>query len=251
MIQHQHSDTVVPSSKRDDEAFARLEFLVRQPFGCGVIAGPSGCGKSDLLRACHDRVRRSTAANCLIDATALDDVELAWELGAAFGLGLSASDSDRQILRSVRSHLAGMRESSRHTVLLVDNADRLESSGRSLFVRLIDEAEGRSGLTVIWTARTPFSSALRDDLLPRTLLRIDREPLTPKETEAHLRDEHGVARPGQPRFDPDALRLVQEQTGGALRSISRLSRVSRLAAEADGQMSVSAETIRAAADELP
>ena len=251
MIQHQHSATIVPSSNRDDEAFARLEFLVRQPFACGVIAGPSGCGKSDLLRACHDRVRRSTAASCLIDAAALDDVELAWELGAAFGLGLSASDSDRQIVRSLRSHLAGMRETSRHTVMLVDNADRLASSGRSLLVRLMDEAEGRSGLAVIWTARTPFSAALRDDLLPRTLLRIDREPLTLEETEAHIRDEHSISSSGQPRFDPDALRLVQEQTGGALRSINRLSRMARLAAEADGETSVSAETIRAAADELP
>lgn len=232
------------------EALSRLQHLLQRPLGCGAVLGPTRSGKSALVRVLATASARSRAQTAHIDGQGLDDRGLVWELAAQWQIGPAADGHARRLSLNVRDFACGAAAAGVRLAILVDHADRLEHSGVLALVRLLHEFDGRRGLTLIWAAESPPRGEAADHLLPFTELRIDVPTPTPDETadfagEVWRQSADVSAGP----LSSDLAQQLAALSRNDLRRAERLSRLSQLAALAEGTP-VNRDMLNAAAAEL-
>jgi type II secretory pathway predicted ATPase ExeA len=229
------------------EAFARLQYLLSRPFGCGLLTGPGQCGKSLILQSFRSQLLRSQATVLHADGAGLDADGLAWHLAAECGLGPDTLSQPRCLRQSVADFLQGLLEAGRRVVFLLDHADAMGPDALHAYCRILRTAEGTGRVTAIWVARWPLTPVLRDTLLPLTELRIDVSPLSERETEAYVLQSSGLP---AGTIDPAAIAAIREHAAGQLRRVDHLCELALLAAQADGRPTISRELVDAVALEL-
>lgn len=229
------------------EAAARLVWLLQRPFGCGVLGGPARSGKTALLRVLAESSLRSGARTAAVDGQGIDARGLMWELAAAWRIAPAVEGSSRLLTQQVRDFLHGAARTGERLAILVDHADRLDHSGALALARILSEHEHGRGLTVIWAAETPLRGDAVDLLLPFTELRIDCPAVTPVEA-AKIARQTWDQSCGEPLTD-ELAQQIAALSRNELRRAERISRLARLAAQADG-LSLSSDILTDAAHEL-
>jgi hypothetical protein len=229
------------------EALARLSYLLQRPIGCGVVVGPARSGKSALLRVLAESCLRSGAQTAFCDACELDARGLMWELAAQWRIGPASDGSSRLLAQQVRDYLHGATRAGQRLAIVLDHADRLGHTGAIALSRTLGEHEPYGGLTLVWSAQSPLQGDAAEQLLPFTELRIECPSPTREETARFARHVWEQSA-GAPLTD----RLAREIAGLShhdLRRAERLSRLSQLAAVAEGAM-LDDDMLAAVAQEL-
>jgi type II secretory pathway predicted ATPase ExeA len=240
-----------PTCPQFAEARARLEFLVEQRRRCGLLLGPAGCGKSLLLHTFREQLGRTPATIALIDLRGLEGQELLWQLAAQLGLAPGGDDPPYRLWQHLSDALDGARDAGRQLVVLLDHADRAAPSAAAAVGRLLQQCETTAApVTCILAAGLPLAAWLREDVAPRTDLRIELSPLNRHETADYVGQV--LAQTGRPRqaFDPDALAAVHEHSAGQLRGIRRLCGLALVAATAEDRDCVDSGVVHGVAAEL-
>lgn len=232
------------------EALARLDYLLRRPLGCGVLLGPARSGKSALLRQFAESSFRSGAHVALVDGQGLDGRGLHWELAAQWRIAPATDGHGRRLAHLVRDFMHGAAAAGDRLATLIDHADRLEHSGLLAVARLLSEFEPRRGLTLIWTAESPLRGEVVDLLLPSTELRIDSPSPTPDETAEFVQETwRQTADVTTGALSDELADQLAALSRNDLRRAERLSRLSQLAALAEGKP-LDHEMLSAVASEL-
>ena len=232
------------------EALARLDHLLRRPFGCGVVLGPARSGKSAMLRNLAAASSRSGAQTAPVDGQGLDGRGLMWELAAQWRIAPTADGHSRRLAQGVRDYAHGATAAGERLAILVDHADRLEPDGARALVRLLHEFECRRGLTVLWSAETPVHGDIAEQLLPFTELRIESPATTSAEAADFARAIWGQTADINTGPLSDGLaRQIAALSKNDLRRAERLSRLSQLAARAE-ERPLDEETLSEVAGEL-
>jgi general secretion pathway protein A len=237
---------ILPSTQHA-EALARIEYLAERGHGSGAVTGPRGCGKSQLLSYACATVARMQRTVCHIDAAALDESRLHWELAAGLGLRQSPAESPLAVWQLTCDALHGCREVGEPLVLFVDHVEQMAESGVRALTRLLRDPELSSGIVLVWAATAPLIGIARSELLPLTDLGIELDSLNAIDTAALVRQSLNHAGASRAIFDDDAAEAVHARSGGELRRIGRLCRFALLAAMADEQPAVSRDLVEAAA----
>jgi len=227
-----------------EEALARLEWLVGERQRCGLIVAEAGHGKSHLAATAARRLGGLTAEVAVLSLAGLPDGE--WLDLLLDRLPLDAA-SRSEAIRPWLKLENRLRENTlldRPTVLLVDDIDRGPDDARDGVARLAAAAEPRFGtVVVIATARPEGLAAVPDTLRRRAAVRIDLPAWTEPEVAAYL--AAGLERAGREAgvFPPAAIATIWRFAAGVPEVTRRLAHLAVAAADAEGLERVEAATI--------
>lgn len=234
-----------------NEALARVEYLVESRRRVGALLGEAGVGKSLVLQVAARQLSRQGRAVVLVDALGLSTRELLWQTAA----GLAASpreDADAaRLWRLVADRVVENRMQQLDTVLLVDDAGQAGPDVLGQLVRLarIDASSG-ARWTMVLAAEPRQAMRWNETLRDLVDLRIDLRAWEAEDTIGYVQTALVEAGCVEPLFDDVALALLHELTGGVPRRVARLADFALLAGAAAGLRKIDAATIRAAHEEV-
>lgn len=234
-----------------DEALARLEWLLVERQRCGLVVAELGMGKSHLAVMAARRLGGLGAEVAVLSLAGLppgDWLELLLDR-----LPLDAA-SRQEGLRPWLTLENRLRENTllgRGTLLIFDDIDRGPPDAQEGIARLVAAAEPRFGTTVIVATATPARlTSVPEAIRTRAAVRIDLPAWSDADVVAYLADNlTRAARPAD-LFSRAAAATMQRFATGVPAVIRRLSHLALAAADAEGLEVIEAATIEAVWREL-
>jgi general secretion pathway protein A len=234
-----------------DEALARLEWLVEHHGRCGLVVGEPGMGKSHLLAVAARRWAGLHAEVAVLSVGGLaagDWLDLLLDR-----LPLDAR-SRAEPLRSWQKLENRLRENAlmeRTTVLAFDDLDRGPADALEGVARLASAVEPKfARLVVVATATPAGGDRIPDAVRSRAAVRIELEPWTAADVAGFVAHAAGRAGLDAGLFSPAAVETLARFSGGVPRIVCRLASLSTIAAAGDGLDAVDAGTVERAWREL-
>jgi len=227
-----------------EEALARLEWLVTERQRCGLVVAEAGMGKSHLAVMAARRLGGLAAELAVLSLTGLAEGE--WLELLLDRIPLDAA-SRGEALRPWLKLENRLRENTllgRATVLVFDDIDRGPADARDGVARLVAAAEPRFGTaTIVATARPEGLALVPDAIRRRAAVRIDLPAWNEADVAAYLTEALAhAARPAE-MFSPAAAATICRFAEGTPEVIRRLAHLALAAADAEGNSRVEAATI--------
>ncbi len=239
------SDDYYPSGTQE-EALARLLYLVDNGRRLGFLLGDSGMGKSQFLTGAARHLRESGCHVVRLNLTGLNDYELTWNL--ATGLGdLTAADAGVVAWwRGIADRCAALRFQKMTTVVLLDDVGSAQSVDGTLSRLALTETHPDARFTILLAGTPQEVERLDSKLQDLCELKIELEPWEPSETAAYVR-ESLVRHGGRAEiFDDSALIRLHELSEGIPRRIRQLAEVSLATGAAEGLQQIEPRVVEAA-----
>jgi general secretion pathway protein A len=234
-----------------DEALARLDFLVEQGRTLGLLLGESGSGKSMLVEVFRRQlgvVNRQVASVSLIG---VGRHEFLWLLAGQLGVGALASSGEFALVRALEDHVLANRFQQIATILLLDDADEAGREVLGEIARLAHLNEAAAArLTIVLTARPQRLELLGTRLLELAELRVDLESWDSDEVAAFIKKSLSMAGRSTPIFTEGAARRVCTLTGGVPRRIKQVADLALLAAAGANMAQIEGELVDGVFHEL-
>jgi general secretion pathway protein A len=235
----------------NNEALARIVYLVDSQRRLGVLLGEAGVGKSLVLQVATRQLTRRGTAVASVDAMGATTREVLWQIAA----GLAAAPRDDadapRLWRQIADRLAENRFQNLHTVLLVDNAGQAGPDVMMQIARLSRlDTTPAARWTIVLAAEPAQAARWSDSLRELVDLRIDLHRWEPEDTVGFVQTALVEAGRMEPLFEDDALTVLHELSAGVPRRVARLADYALLAAAAAGSSMIDAATIEAAHEEL-
>jgi type II secretory pathway predicted ATPase ExeA len=238
-------------SPAQDEALARLEWLVAERQRCGLVVAAAGMGKSHLAVAAARRLGGLAAEVALLSLAGLPEGE--WLELLLDRLPLDAATRAEPVRPWLKLENR-LRENSllgRPSVLVFDDLDRGPADALAGIARLAAAAEPRfATTTIVGTASPAGLAGVPEAVRQRAAVRIELFPWTEDEVAAYLAD--GLAQAGRAAdlFSSAATATIQRFAGGVPAVVRRLAHLAVAAADAGGLDRVDAGTVEAVWREL-
>ena len=234
-----------------EEALARLEWLLEERQRFGLVTAAQGCGKSHLAAMAVRRLGGLGAETALLSLRGLaagDWIELLLQRLPLDPL------SRAEPLRPWQKLENRLRENTlmeRPTLLVFDDLDEAPADALDGIARLVGAAEARFARTVVVATATPAGLVrVPASIRQRASLRIELTVWSEEDVAAFL--TQAISRVGgDPAIFPaDAAATLARFTGGVPRTVSQLAQLALAAAAGDGLDRVDAATVERAWREL-
>ena len=215
-------------SKQQIEALAKLLFCIDSNKGLGVLIGGVGIGKTTLARHLLDSLPEEKYESSLL-VMVHSGITTEWILTRiAIQLGVKDPANDRLILlKQLYERLIQIEQEGRHAVVLIDEAQMLQS--RELmeeFRGLLNlEIPGKKLLNIIFFGLPDITDCLRLDepLAQRVAVKCHMRSFTAETTSTYIKHRLHVAGSDKNLFSPEAITAVHRYSGGLPRLINTLS----------------------------
>ncbi len=234
-----------------DEALARLRFIVEGRKRLGLMVGPAGTGKSLTLEVFAAQEQRRAAVASRISLVGVEPTELLNRLIDTWHAGVDhdASTSDRWA--GIFARLAEFRICRTPVTLLLDDVDQAPPATLNTVLRLLlHDASPRWPLTIVLASRTEGVHSLPLRLLELVDLRIDVEAWTLDDTQAFVTNALRQAGRVAPLFQLDAIESLQALTQGVARHVLQLAELALIAGAGQGLTQIDADVIDSVHAEL-
>jgi general secretion pathway protein A len=241
-------------SQRHQDALAHLMYGITGGGGFVQLTGEVGTGKTLMIRAMLLRLP-DTVDVALVLYPFLSVREFMIALCDDLRIKRPAEDSLKTLIDTLNTFLLENHAKGRRTVLIVDEAHRLNREVLEQ-IRLLTNLETTKEklLQIVLVGQPELNSLLaREDmrqLAQRITARYNLQALLPGETRAYVLHRCQVAGAETPLFNSFALYWIHWLTGGVPRLINILCDRSLLAAYARSKSRVSVGIVRAAAREV-
>lgn len=227
-----------------EEALARLEWLVGQRQRCGLVVADAGMGKSHLAVTAARRLGGLAAEVAVLGLAGLADGQ--WIDLLIDRLPLDAASRAEAVppWLKLENRLRENTLLGRPTVLFFDDVDRGPADARDGVARLVAAAEPRFGTTaIVATARPAGLATVPEVIRRRAAVRIDLPAWSVEDVTTFLAaDLRRVGRPAG-TFLEAAAATVCRFAAGVPEVIRRLAHLALAAADAEGLEHVDAATI--------
>jgi type II secretory pathway predicted ATPase ExeA len=227
-----------------EEALARLQWLVDERQRLGIVVGPSGCGKSHLAAMAVRRLGGSGAEAALLSLKGLAEGDWLPMLLDRLPLDpLSAAEPFRP-WQKLENRLRENTLMERPTAVVFDDLDQAPADAVAGIERLVSSAEPRfSRLLIVGTIDGDGLGRLPAGLLAQAAVRIDLSAWSGSEISAFL--AWSLERTGR---DPDlfsepAAATLARLTSGVPRQVCQLARLAVVAADAEMRSSIDAALV--------
>lgn len=207
-----------------DEALARLHFLVDERRTMGLVLGDSGTGKSLLLEVFAGELGKINREWALLGLLGIGRREFLWQLAGELGVESRRSSGEAVLHRGIDDHLIANRFQQLSTVLLLDDADEAapEVLGEVVRLALFNQTHD-AGLTLVVAAHPERLSRLGDRLLELAELRVDLVDWDIDDTAGLLKKSLADAGRTTAIFTEAAVQRIHELSGGVPRRIKQLA----------------------------
>ncbi len=218
------SEPVFFAGLPQQEALARLRFLVHNGRRLGLVSGESGGGKSLLLELFEQECRTENWSVARFNLLGISVRELHWQLAVGLRAAPRMGDDPLRLERRWHEGLQQNRLQDERTVLLLDDADQAGVDVLTQIVRLVQFPATQVGnLTIVLAANSDETHCLGKRLLQLVDLRIDLEPWEEADTVGFLQQALVAAGAERPVFDESALAEIHRLSGGVPRQVNRLA----------------------------
>jgi type II secretory pathway predicted ATPase ExeA len=227
-----------------EEALARLEWLLEERQRFGLISAAEGCGKSHLAAMAARRLGGLGAETALLSLRGLapgDWLELLLE---RLPLDPLSRSEPLRPWQKLENRLRENMLMERPTVLVFDDLDRAPDDAVDGIARLLGAAEPRFARTVVVATATDGGLArVPAALRQRAAVRIELGPWTEADVVGFL--NRSLSRVGGDPgiFPEDAAATLTRFAGGVPRTVCQLAQLSLAAAAGDGLDRVDAATV--------
>jgi general secretion pathway protein A len=240
-------------SKQHARARAYMESTVWFSDGFVVVTGEIGAGKTTLLELFLSELD-DTVSVARIHQTQVTAVQFLQSVLVQFGIR-PFNMRKAELLDALSSHLCSLLAEGRRVVIVIDEAQNLDTTVLEEIRMLSDVGPGGGRVVSIILAGQPELNATLDSpaleqLAQRTRLRFHLKALTEAETGEYILHRLGIAGSQREIFDPECFPLVFRYTGGVPRLINTLCDTAMLVAFGEERDTVGAEEIREAVREL-
>jgi general secretion pathway protein A len=233
-----------------EEALARLEWLLEQRQRLGLVVAAGGLGKSHLAAMAVRRLGGLGAEAVLVPLRGIGDGNWLEMLLDRMPLDPASRAEPRHAWQKLDDRLRENTLMERTTALVCDDIDHAPADAVEGILRLIASPEPRhSRVLVVATVRPEGLARLPDDLVRRSVVRIELEPWS-SEAVANFLDL-SVRRDGIAAvFSPDAAETIARLSGGVPRVVCQLAGLAVAAAAGDGSRRIDAATVERSWREL-
>lgn len=234
-----------------DEALARLEWLVGERHRLALVTGAPGHGKSHLLAMLP---RRLGGLGCEVVLLSLGGLaEGDWLDLLLDRLPLDAA-ARAEALRPWQKLEDRLRENvllERTTVIACDDGDRAPADALAGLARLVTSPEPLFGRVLVVLAMTPHGAAgLPDVLRGRAAVRVDLGTWEESDVGAFIAGALERVGGDPDIFSPAAVATIARFTGGVPGVVRRLSSLALVAAAGEGSPRIDAAIVERAWREL-
>ena len=241
-------------SAKHNEAFAHLEFGLRQRGGFMVITGEVGTGKTTLCRYFLDRLDEDTVSAFIL-YPALGTTELLRSVNRDLGITPNG-DSDKELIDALHTFLLDSRRHGKNIVLVIDEAQNLSRDVLEQ-VRLISnlETDTEKLIQIVLIGQSELNDVLaqRDlrQLAQRVTARYHLTPLSREEMTRYIHHRLVVAGGSNSvQFTPGAIRAARRFSKGVPRLINLVCDRALLAAYVLEQRRITPSIVHRAIGEL-
>jgi type II secretory pathway predicted ATPase ExeA len=234
-----------------EEALARLEWLLAEGQRCGLVVADTGMGKSHLAAAAARRLGGLGAEVATLSVGDLPEGEWLELLLARLPLDPASRAEPIRPWLKLENRLRENTLMERPTVLVFDDLDRAPADALDGVARLVAAGEPRFASTVVVATATPAGLAdVPAAVRRRAVVRIDLPPWGDDDVAGYV--AAALARGGVPgdAFSEAAVATIARFAGGVPRTVCRLARLAASAAAGEGLGNVDAATVERAWREL-
>jgi type II secretory pathway predicted ATPase ExeA len=234
-----------------EEALARMEWLLEERQRFGLVTAAEGCGKSHLASVAMRRLGGLGAETAILSLRGLASGDWLELLLERLPLDPLCRAEPLRPWQKLENRLRENTLMERPTVLIFDDIDEAPADALDGITRLVTAAEPRFARTVVVATATPEGlSRVPASIRQRANLRIELADWNEDDVAGFL--SRSLARVGGDPgiFPAEAASTLARFAGGVPRTVSHLAQLSLAAAAGDGLDRVDAATVERAWREL-
>jgi len=234
-----------------EEALARMEWLLEERQRFGLVMAAEGCGKSHLAAMAVRRLGGLGAETALLSLRGLAPGDWIEMLLERLPLDPQSRAEPLRPWQKLENRLRENTLMERPTLLVFDDIDEAAADALDGIARLVGAAEPRFARTVVLATATPTGlSRVPASIRQRAALRIELSPWSEDDVAAFL--TQAISRVGgDPEIFPaEAAATLARFASGVPRTVSHLAQLALAAAAGDGLDRVDAATVERAWREL-
>lgn len=231
-----------------DEALARMLFLVEECRRSGALVGPSGSGKTYLLKLIQQRSERMGRLTVRCDATGLSAHELISHIADGSNATTDPDASPSRLWSELTARFSAHTYVQHPIVIIIDHFDHVDDRAQQAVCRLRQVADTVGvKLTLILSFREQRLTANLNDLVE---LRTDLTYFTLEDVRQFIMVSLHKAGSADSHFTEESFDAIYEYSKGVPTSIVSISNLAMLAAMGQGSRLITSDLIEAAAREL-
>lgn len=244
-------------------AVLKLQYLIEQGKGAGVLAAGSGYGKTFVTHVLEDRLSDGQGPFVRILYPRLDAggvlAQIAIRLGVTPGEVDTQKVSTDQIVERLKNRLSAVSKSGRKPVIIIDDAHLIESHEVWHALRLLlnfrEQASHQTDgidFTLLLVGQPQLLGMLRSfaDLYDRLAVRVSLSPLSEPELDEYVAARMTHSGSDCQVFVPEAISMLAELSGGVPRKVNQLADLTLLVGFADKLQHITASEMSAASEEM-
>ena len=227
-----------------EEALARLEWVVEERQRSCLMVGDAGTGKSHLAAVAARRLGGLGAEVAVLSLRGLPAGDWLDLLLERLPLDPLSRAEPLRAWQKLENRLRENRLMERPTALIFDDLDLGPADALEGIERLVAAVEPRFARTlVVATASTTGLAAVPAAVRHRAAVRIELTPWSEADVAAFLGHELRRVGGGDDSFSPEAVATLARFAGGVPRTVVTLARLALVAAAGDGADRVDAATV--------
>ncbi len=238
-------------SESQEEAIARIQYLMEGNRRLGLLVGPDGVGKTSVLEWVAAKQRRIGMPFAMINVLGMDGSEFILSVCESLGIRIDKTPTAVSAWRGIYDQFLTNQYQSLRTILLIDDIHEAEQDVLTAITRLAQWQPARTSRVTIIAA----SEADRVELVGRRLLelsdlRMDLAPWRVEDTVALIHREMEAAGCDRVVFGQETLEEIHRVSEGIPRRIGQLTELALVAGAGQKMDQIDSETILAVQEEL-
>lgn len=239
-------------------ALLKLQYVIENRHGAGLLVGETGSGKTSLTRQLESSLPENFGPVIRVVYPQLQPAELLSYILAELNPEVGELDPAMvgldKILRKIAQSLKAHTADGRHPILIIDDAQLIEHPGvfqaMQLLLNFRDQPDVSFSLFFVGTHSLLPQIQRVGPLHERIAVKAVLQPLTLEETSRYI--QHRISQAGRSDeiFSTEALRAIHELSGGVPRRINRMCDMALLVGFADQMNVIDATEIEAVAEEV-